>query len=95
MTIYISGAISGEDYEKRRNRFEEIENMLLSKGYNTINPWRNGVSVDAPHHVHMKADIKMLLECDFIYMMKGWQKSKGARLEHSVACACGLNLWYE
>ena len=39
-----------------------------------------------------EADMKMLLECDFIYMLRGWEMSKGAKLEHDVATSCGLKV---
>ena len=38
----------------------------------------------------MKEDVKALLDCDAIYMIKGWDKSQGAKLEKRVADACGL-----
>ena len=40
---------------------------------------------------YLRDDIKILLDCDGIYMLDGWQDSKGARLEHMVALACGID----
>lgn len=37
----------------------------------------------------------MLLECQYIYMLKGWWVSKGAKLELDVATSCGLKPLFE
>lgn len=34
-------------------------------------------------------------ECTAIYMMKGWEKSKGAKAEWTLAKALGLDIFYE
>jgi len=43
----------------------------------------------------MRADIRALLECDAIYMLRGWEQSAGARCEHLVAAMCGIEIMYE
>lgn len=44
---------------------------------------------------YMREDIKLLCDCDEIYMMKGWEKSKGARAEKRIAEMLGLTIRYE
>lgn len=39
--------------------------------------------------------IEMLAECDAVYMLADWESSVGARLEHSVAAASGMPIYYE
>lgn len=34
-------------------------------------------------------------ECTAIYMMRGWEKSKGAKAEWTLAKALGLDIFYE
>ena len=43
----------------------------------------------------MRVDIDMLLSCQYIYMLKGWWVSKGAKLEFDVATSCGLKPMFE
>lgn len=43
----------------------------------------------------MRADIALLLGCDCIYMLRGWELSKGAKLELDVASSCGLEVMFE
>lgn len=35
------------------------------------------------------------LQADAIYMLKGWEYSKGANAEHALAKALGLEIYYE
>ena len=36
-----------------------------------------------------------LVDCDAIYMLRGWENSKGARAEHAVAVWVGLDIMYQ
>lgn len=83
--IYISGVLSGFDIEERRKSFKEVEDLLRKNGYHPVNPFNNGVPEDAHWRKHMRADIKMLTECEGIYFMDGWTKSKGCKLEFDIA----------
>ena len=38
----------------------------------------------------MRSDLRALLDCDAIYMLPGWSRSRGALVEAQVARACGL-----
>ena len=69
--------------------------MLETLGYQAVNPFDNGVPDDEHWRVHMKADIAMLVQCDAIYMMPGWELSKGCKLELDVATSCGIRLMLE
>jgi hypothetical protein len=42
--------------------------------------------------VYMREDIKALLSVDAIALLPGWEHSKGARLEHDIARALGLEV---
>ena len=35
------------------------------------------------------------MDCDLIYMLKGWELSKGAKLELDVASSCGIEVLFE
>ncbi|MDT4868388.1 hypothetical protein FQZ97_1033480 [compost metagenome] len=38
----------------------------------------------------MKQAIPQLLTCDLMALLPGWEKSKGAALEHHIACHLGI-----
>lgn len=93
--IYISGAIAHHDLEERRRAFADAARFLSLKGYKPVNPFDNGLPDDAHWRRHMRADIALLLECDRIYMLAGWELSKGAKLELDVASSCGIEVLFE
>ncbi len=92
--IYISLPISHYDLEERKQYAKRMEE-ILSHYYEVVNPFNNGIPDDADWRVHMKKDIKMLLECDAIFLCKDWEKSKGCKLEFDVATTCNIEPIYE
>lgn len=90
--IYISGPIAGFDLQERRLAFLGVYHQLEKLGHEPVNPFDNGVPDDEHWRVHMRADIAMLLQCDAIYMMPGWELSKGCKLELDVASSCGIQV---
>lgn len=83
--IYISGPISGHDLEARRRVFSDVAKTAAALGFEPVSPFDNGVPEDAPWEDHMRADIKMLLDCHAILMLPGWKDSKGACTELIIA----------
>ena len=88
--VYISGPIAHYDLSERKTAFAKTALYLKCSEYDTVNPFDNGIHDDAPWQEHMKADMKLLLECKYIYMMPGWQLSKGCKLELDVATSCDI-----
>lgn len=93
--VYISGAIAHYDLDERRAAFDHAARYLSIKGYEPINPFENGISQEAHWKEHMRVDIGLLLTCDYIYMLRGWELSKGAKLELGVARSCGIQVLFE
>jgi len=82
MRIYISGPITGMQ-DLNRKAFLDAQRTLEQMGHIAINPFNiknNGTWNDA-----MRNDIKALCDCDAIYMLKGWSKSRGAKIELMIA----------
>lgn len=100
--IYIAGAISGLPAAEYTRLFEAAEKQLQAQGFTTISPLRIGIQIDPSSHTaeevyraHQKADICELTKCSAIYMLANWQYSEGAILEHEIATALGLYIYYE
>ena len=93
--IYLSGPISGYDYEERKDVFGKIKDILETMGYDVSNPLDNGLSNMATTHQHMRRDLKMLLDCDEIFMLCDWNRSAGCKTELDVAVAAGMEVWFE
>lgn len=92
---YISGAIAHHDLKERMDTFARAAAKLAASGYTPVNPFNNGVPQSEHRTEHMRADIGMLLGCDYIYMLKGWELSKGCKLELDVASSCGIKVLFE
>ena len=99
MRIYISGKITGLPWEEALKKFQEAEDYLNGKyGYlqvEPINPTKIKQIPEATWAQCMKEDIGELLNCDGIFMLKGWGESKGARIEHGIARELKLVVEYQ
>lgn len=95
MKIYISGKISGTDLTETRKRFAAVAKATKILGYEPVNPLENGLSEHDSWEAHMLKDIIDLLQCNAIYMLQGWEDSKGARIEHYIATKIGMPIMYE
>lgn len=94
--IYISGKISGLETEEVKSLFNQAEQSLKLRGFETVNP------LDVlPYQEHltwedyMIADIKALFDCKAIFMLTNWKDSRGARIEHNIANELGLRIIYQ
>lgn len=94
-TIYISGSISGRKPQEYKAHFAKAGERLSAMGYQVINPLNNGLNEGDTWHAHMRADIRLLTYCDEIFMLDGWERSKGATAEHALAEALGILIHYE
>lgn len=41
---------------------------------------------------YMRADIAELMKCDTVYLLPGWEKSRGAQIEVYLAKALGMEI---
>lgn len=103
LKVYISGPIDSEnietgqrwDIEAQKKHFAKVEHTLRAQGYRPVNPFKNGLPEGTHWRKHMRRDIQMLSKCDMIYMLHGWEYSKGCRLELDVATTFGMMVRYE
>ena len=94
MRIYVSGRI--KDYPGYLEHFQRACHILAMGGQEPVNPCDVVLEpLETNYQNYMKADIRLLLDCEAIYMLEGWEQSTGARCEHLVAAMCGLQVLYE
>lgn len=96
MKIYISGRITGLNKQIATERFEAREKIIRDLGHEPVNPMKIPAWVEHPTWIdNLKKDITELVKCDAIYMIVGFKDSKGATLEHKIACELNLKIIYE
>lgn len=91
-TIYLAGPMTGIP-EFNKPAFNAKAEELQQEGYIVLNPAAlpNGLKWEE----YMYICIPMLSVAEEIYMLKGWENSKGALIEHKEAWAQGMDVIYE
>ncbi|MCV7205284.1 DUF4406 domain-containing protein [Mycolicibacterium peregrinum] len=73
--------------------FNVVAQHLRGLGHKVQNPAENdGGSSDKPWQFYMRLALRQLLDCDEVMLLPGWQNSRGARIEESVARALGMTV---
>lgn len=83
--VYISLPITGRPIVEAKRLAKAAKKILTEKGYSVITPFDVCQETDAPYSYYMGKDIMSLLECDCVYFLHGWEKSKGCLLEYAAA----------
>lgn len=96
MKVYISGPISGRP-DGNQSAFYTAATRIIEEGNIPVNP--HDVTYLLPPGStwleYMKADIPALCASDEIFMLRGWWRSRGARLEWVIARGMGMKRRYE
>lgn len=92
--VYITGPMSGYE-EFNFPAFNRVEKLLRGTyGYkHVVNPAKLHPTTDLPRAEFLKQDLRELIACDAVFLLKGWEKSRGATLEAFVAYVLGLRLY--
>ena len=88
--IYIAGPVTGIP-ERNSRVFGSVSDALTSAGYKVVNPLRL-VPPDMDSAKAMRRLVPELCACDGVCLLDGWEASKGACGEVTVARACGMSV---
>ncbi len=109
--VYISGPVTGTtDYAERFQQAEEwlkyeygvfkVFPQFPQGAFDSVeivNPVN--FTKHLPSHTkwstYMEVLIPLLKTCDAIYLLKGWENSRGSQIEKLFAEACGIDIGYE
>lgn len=92
MTTYIAGPMTGYP-NFNYPEFAYVAGILRDRGVDVRSPHEiDAGGIERPWEWYMRACLKMLTDCDEILMLVGWQKSRGARLEHYIAEKLGVKI---
>ena len=88
--IYIAGPMTGLA-EHNFPAFHAAADRLRQAGWDAVNPAENfGGRTDLPRESYLRADVALLVGCDAVAMLPGWEDSRGAKLEYLLARELGL-----
>ena len=95
MKIYISGAITGTD--DFMERFSIAQKKLERDEHDVVNPAlvNSNLPKSTTYSEYMDMSICMLKMCDAIYLLEGWESSRGANLEIIFAMLNDKKILYE
>jgi len=93
--IYVSGPVTGND--NATEQFEEADAFLRKRGHIPLNPIR----IDAPHPLkmgkwlyYMRKSVELLMKSDALFLLDGWEKSDGARIEFDLCVKLGIPIYF-
>ena len=92
--IYVAGPMTG--YEDHNfPAFNDAADALRTAGHEVINPADHGLVPGAEWADYLRADIALLSTCESVYLLRGWEKSKGAQLEVAIATSLGMPIIWQ
>ena len=89
--VYIAGPITGVAGYTRH--FERASRLLASKGFEPVSPIKDGLVDGADYRYYINRGLRLLEECEFICMLPGSNKSKGAMLELRTGVGPVTDAW--
>lgn len=81
MKVYISIPITGRNMEDVKAEASKAKSLFED----AITKFEVCSEENKSYSYYMGRDIEELLECDAIYLCKGWQNSKGCQAEYQIA----------
>jgi len=97
IVVYISGKYSG-DVEANISVAREKAIQLWDAGYVALCPHLNTAHFNengpCTYDDFIEGDLQLLSRCDVIYMLEGWDESKGAKIERDFAMMNGIHICY-
>ncbi len=91
--IYVAGPMTGYK-DLNFPAFHAAAGALRAQGHHVENPAEINADPNAQWLDCMRMDIARLVTCDAVYMLPGWEASRGARLEHSIAAGLSLEVMH-
>lgn len=92
--MYLSGIITAN--ENCKKEFATAHLFLSQMGYIVINPAElDKVAEGLTYEQYMQIRYRLVEIADIIFMVSGWQKSKGANAELSYAKSLGKKVMYQ
>jgi hypothetical protein len=92
---YIAGKVTGLPEYIYVAKFRQAEIAVTILGYEPVNPVTLPHDHDRTWQSYMREAITAMMQCEAVYVLPGWETSKGACAEIDLAKALEMNIIYE
>lgn len=93
--VYIAGPITGMP-DDNRAAFAEAAEIIRSLGLDPVNPLDGIEELKDPSYVdYICRGLRLLDGCDAMFLLEGWHRSPGARIEFEFARREGKRISYQ
>lgn len=90
---YLAGPMSGKPHFNYP-AFSEAAAKLRAHGIPVVSPHElHAGDTSRPWAEYLRADLRAMLDCDAIVLLRGWRESQGAQLERTVAQKVGIAVY--
>jgi len=93
--IYVSGPVTKN--KNATTQFNEADKFIRKIGHIPLNPIR----IDPPHPFkkdkwlyYMRKSVELLVKSDALFLLDGWEKSDGARIEFDLCVKLGIPIYF-
>lgn len=93
MKLYVAGRISDE--KEYAAKFTKACDEVRQMGHTPVNPCDLEHNHGKTWAEFMVNDIKAMLDCDGVYALSDWERSKGATIEVELARSLGKQLVFQ
>lgn len=91
MRLYVAGPMTGlPDFNYPA--FFDAADRLDRGGFTVGNPAADGQVLGWSWEQYLRRALRLMLECDGVAILDGWERSRGARLEAEVAAQLGMRV---
>lgn len=90
--VFLSGAIS-DRLDTYKEHFDEAEKQFKEIWVEVYNP--SSIDITTPWEEAMKETLSQMETCEFMYVLKNWENSKGVKIEIEQAKNLNIPIFYE
>lgn len=104
MTIFISGPMSGHK-DFNYPAFHKAAKLLRAQHQVPFSPAHHDITGEEltpptadeaqSWEYYMRRSIRIMLGCEAVYMLHGWETSRGARFEHGLAYMLNMTIHHQ
>lgn len=97
--LFISQPMSGlsdeEITEKRQEAIVTAMDIMKESEVKVLDSFQKGVPAEANPVYYLGESVKILSQANVAYFVKGWESSKGCRVEHLICELYGIEIYEE